>query len=195
MKKFFLFLMLLNSLLMAGCSTVALDGGEALDEQALLRERRTREIILMDREIETEAYSELNSDDEILNQCHVSVNVYDGAVLVTGEAPTEELKKKIISLIQVIDHVKLIHDNLTIAPPSDAASRTNDKLITDTVKIALNQIRTLPDFDPAMVKVVTENGIVYLMGWVHRDEGTVVINVTKLQHGIKQIITVFEYLD
>ena len=46
-----------------------------------------------------------------------------------------------------------------------------------------------------MIKVVTENGTVYLMGWVHRDEGAVVINVTRLQPGIKQIITVFEYID
>ena len=46
-----------------------------------------------------------------------------------------------------------------------------------------------------MIKVVTENGVVYLMGLVHREEGTVVINVTKLQPGIQEIITVFEYLD
>jgi len=82
-----------------------------------------------------------------------------------------------------------------IAAPSDSNSRANDELITDTVKTALNQIRTIPDFDPAMVKVITENGIVYLMGLVHRDEGTVVINVTRLQPGIKQIIAVFEYID
>jgi osmotically-inducible protein OsmY len=53
----------------------------------------------------------------------------------------------------------------------------------------------MPDFDPAMVKVITENGTVYLMGFVRRDEGAVVINVTKLQPGIKRIITICEYAD
>ena len=194
MKTFFLLLLLFYSLLIGGCSTVATDGME-MTEQSLLQDRRTREAIAIDKDIETEAYSELDSNDDLLNQCHFTVTAYNGAVLVTGEAPNEELRKKIISTVQEIPNVKLVHDNLIIAFPSDASSRANDKLITNTVKIALDQIRTLPDFDPAMIKVITENGTVYLMGLVHRDEGTVVINVTRLQPGIKQIITVFEYID
>jgi len=194
MKKFFLLFLLLNSLLMAGCSTVATDHDE-ITEQSLLQDRRPRETIALDKEIETEAYSELNSDNDLLNQSHFTITAYNGAVLVTGETPTEALEKKIISTVQAIPNVKLIHNNLTIADPSDSGSRANDQFITDSVKKALNQIRTIPDFDPAMVKVITENGTVYLMGLVHRDEGAVVINVTRLQPGIKQIVTVFEYID
>ena len=194
MKKCFLLLLLLNSLLVGGCSTIATDEGE-ITEHSLLHERRTRDAILTDKRIESEAYDELNDDDELLTQCHFTVTAYNGAVLVTGETPNEDLGKKIISTIQVIPDVKLIHNNLTIADPSDAGSRANDALITDTIRIAFNQIRTIPDFDPSMVKVITENGVVYLMGLVHRDEGTVVINLTRLQPGVKQIVTVFEYVD
>jgi osmotically-inducible protein OsmY len=194
MKKFFLLLLLLNSLLIGACSTVATDG-EEMTGQSLTQDRRSRKTILLDKDIETEAYSELNSDDDLLNQCHFTITAYNGAVLVTGETPNEELEKKIVSTIQVIPNVKLIHNNLIIANPSDAGSRANDSLITDTIKIALKQIRTIPGFDPSMVKVNTANGTVYLMGLVHRDEGTVVVNVTRLQPGIKQIITLFEYID
>ncbi|MGZ8947525.1 MAG: BON domain-containing protein [Methylococcaceae bacterium] len=195
MKKFFLLLLLLNSLLIGACSTVATEDDQEITEQSLKHDRRTREAILIDKEIETEAYSELNSDDDVLNQCHVTITAYNGAVLVTGETLNEELRKKIISTVQVIPNVKLIHNDLIIANPSDSSSRANDTFITDRVKKALNQIRTMPDFDPSMVKVITENGIVYLMGLVRRDEGTVVINVTRLQPDIKQIVTVFEYID
>lgn len=194
MKKRFLLPLLVNSLLVGGCSTVATDDGE-ITEQSLLHERRTRDAIVIDKHIETEAYDELNADDELLNQCHFTVTAYNGAVLVTGETPNEELRKKIISTVQVIPDVKLIHNNLMIADPSDAGSRANDTLITDTIRIALSQIRTIPDFDPSMVKVITENGVVYLMGLVRQNEGAVVINLTRLQPGVKQIITVFEYID
>jgi len=194
MKKFVLLFLILNCLLITGCSTVATPP-EEMSEQSLLKDRRTRELIVIDKEIETEAYSELNSDDDLLNQCHITITAYNGAVLVTGEAPSEELRKKIISIVQVVPNIKLLHDNLIIAPPSDSSSRVNDQFITEAVKKGLNQIRSIPDFDPAMVKVITENGTVYLMGLVHRNEGTVVINVTKLQPGIKQIVTVFEYID
>ena len=194
MKKRFLLPLLVNCLFVGSCSTVATDGGE-ITEQSLLHERRTRDAILSDKRIETEAYDELNADDELLNQCHFTVTAYNGAVLVTGETPNEEFRQKIIFTIQVIPNVKLIHNNLMIADPSDATSRANDALITDTIRIALNQIRTIPDFDPSMVKVITENGVVYLMGLVHQNEGAVAINLTRLQPGIKQIITVFEYID
>jgi osmotically-inducible protein OsmY len=194
MKKFVLLFLLFDSLLITGCSTVTTTP-EEMPEQSLLKDRRTREVIVVDKEIETEAYSEVNSDDDLLNQCHITITAYNGAVLVTGEAPSEELRKKIISTVQVVPNIKLLHDNLIIAPPNDSSSRANDQFITDAVKKGLNQIRTIPDFDPAMVKVITENGTVYLMGLVHRNEGTVVINVTKLQPGIKQIVTVFEYVD
>ena len=194
MKKLVLLFLLFDSLLITGCSTVT-TAPEEMSEQSLLKDRRTREVIVVDKEIETEAYSELNSDDDLLNQCHITITAYNGAVLVTGEAPSEELRKKIISTVQVVPNIKLLHDNLIIAPPSDSSSRVNDQFITEAVKKGLNQIRTIPDFDPAMVKVITENGTVYLMGLVHRNEGTVVINVTKLQPGIKQIVTVFEYID
>ena len=194
MKKCFIFLLLAYSLLLGACTNVASQGA-AITPQMLLEDRRTREIILTDREIEADAYSELNSDNTIRDQCHVAINVYNGSVLVTGEAPTEELGKKIIAAVQTIANVKLVHNNLIIGHPIDAAARAKDSAITDSVKRALDQIRTMPDFSPAMIKVVTEDGTVYLMGWVHRDEGTVVINVTRLQPGIKQIITVFEYID
>jgi len=194
MKKLLLPIALLNFLLITGCTSVATNP-EEITEQSLLQERRNRETILIDKGIEAEAYSELSSEEDILNQCHGTITAYNGAALITGESPNEELKKKIISIVQVVPNVKLIHDNLSIANPSDSSSRANDQLITDTIRTALSQIRTMPDFDPAMVKVITENGTVYLMGFVRRDEGAVVINVTKLQPGIKQIITIFEYAD
>ncbi|MCX7099226.1 MAG: BON domain-containing protein [Methylococcales bacterium] len=194
MKKLTLLFVLLNSVLLGACTTVP-SNDQDLNEAALAVDRRTRDTVILDKDIQSEAYSELRSNQDIKQSSHVTINVYNGIVLVTGETPSVELRKEIISTVQNIANVKLIHNNLTVGQPTDANSRANDALITDTVKIALKQIRTLPNFDPAMVKVVTENSVVYLMGAVHRNEGTVVVNVTRLQPGIKQIITVFQYLD
>jgi osmotically-inducible protein OsmY len=194
MKKLFLFFILLNSLLIVACSSVATNP-DNLTEQTSKPDRRSHEVISTDNIIETEAAAELNSDDEITSQSHITINAYNGAILISGETANEALKNKIVSIVQVIPNVTLIHDNLLIEPPSDANSRANDQLITDTIKTALSQIKSLPDFDPAMIKVVTENGTVFLMGIVRRDEGAIVIKITRLQPGVKQIITLFEYAD
>jgi len=194
MKKLFLFFILLNSLLIVACSSVATNP-DNLTEQTSKPDRRSHEVISTDKIIETEAAAELNSDDEITSQSHITINAYNGAILISGETANEALKNKIVSIVQVIPNVTLIHDNLLIEPPSDANSRANDQLITDTIRTALTQIKSLPDFDPAMIQVVTENGTVFLMGIVRREEGAIVIKITRLQPGVKQIITLFEYAD
>ena len=194
MKKLFLLFLLLNSLLIVACSSVTTNP-DNLTEQTSKPDRRSHEVISTDKIIETEATAELNSDDEITSQSHITINAYNGAILISGETANEALKNKIVSVVQVIPNVTLIHDNLLIEPPSDANSRANDQLITDTIKTALSQINSLPDFDPAVIKVVTENGTVFLMGIVRRDEGAIVIKITRLQPDVKQIITLFEYAD
>ena len=194
MKKLFLLFLLLNSLLIVACSSVTTNP-DNLTEQTSKPDRRSHEVISTDKIIETEAAAELNSDDEITSQSHITINAYNGAILISGETANEALKNKIVSIVQVIPNVTLIHDNLLIEPPSDANSRANDQLITDTIRTALTQIKNLPDFDPAMIKVVTENSTVFLMGIVRRDEGAIVIKITRLQPGVKQIITLFEYAD
>ncbi len=194
MSKIILLLLLCQSLFLVACTNIT-PKGPVITTQLLLEERRSREVILSDRMIEAEAYSELNSDHKLRELCHVNINAFNGTVLITGEAANEELSKNIITIIQGISNVKLVHNNLSIDYPADSATRNNDELITEGVKTALSKIHTIPDFYPSMIKVITENNVVYLMGLVHSEEGTIAINITKLQPGIKEIVTVFEYID
>ena len=192
MQKF-LWLVLI-SLLLGGCNSVPTEGVNA-NQQVTKYDRRSPETIASDTAIEQTADEELAGDQDDVNQSHVNVNVYNGLALVTGEVINAELKNKVIDTVRVIPNVKMVRDSLNIAKPSDMISRVNDKHMTEQIKTALTQIHTLPNFDSSMIKVVTENSSVYLMGQVSRAEGTVVINVTRLQPYIKQIVTVFEYLD
>lgn len=195
MKKLLLLLLLVDSLVVGGCGTITSNDDEVTN-QLLLHDRRPRDTFLMDTRLETEIESRLNDDyGDLLVQSHLNINVYNGAVLVTGETLNESIRDKTISKIRVIPHVKLVHNNVAIAYPSDFDSRNNDAVMTDNIKSALTRIRTLPGFESSMVKVVVEDAAVYLMGLVHRSEGDVVINVVRHQPDVRQIITVFEYLD
>lgn len=194
MKNSLLSLLLLMSFSTISCAPVITDT-EHMTDLSTVHDRRTPEAIRIDKKIESKINDELNDDDDIVRQCHINTTVYNGAVLVTGEVPNEELKKRVISLIRIIAHVKLVHDHLTIAYPSSFTSRSNDEMITDRIKSALAQIRTFPGFDSSLLKVITEDATVYLMGLVHREEGAVVINVVRHQPDVKKIVTVFEYLD
>ncbi|MDD5274649.1 MAG: BON domain-containing protein [Methylovulum sp.] len=183
----------LLTLLLTACGTP--QSGHQNFEPVSLYERRSADAVANDRDIEAEIYEDLNDDDALQTQTHVNANVYNGAVLVTGEAATPELRNKIITLIRVIDNVNRVNNNIAIAYPSDVHNRAKDVQMTRNITAVLTQIRTLPNFDSSQVKVVTENAVVYLMGLVHREEGSLVVNVVRHQPDVKKIITVFEYLD
>lgn len=197
MKKSINFLLVffcvLTVTLTTGCSTKK--NIRANKAAQSIADRRTADAAESDNDIETEVKETLRDDDELRRFSHVNVNVYNGAVLLTGEAMNEAFKTKIVETVRIIPHVKMVHDNLIVDYPSDNLSRANDRRITQNIKQALTQIHDLPNFDSSLIKVIVEQSTVYLMGRVHRDEGTVVINVVRLEPDIRQIITVFDYID
>ncbi len=190
MRKF-LWLVLLNSFLLAAC--VSTPDSTDTSQQSVRLERRSLEAIANDKSIEQTASEEFHDDAEISGQSHVNINAYNGLALLTGEVSNVELKNRILDIVRIIPHVKMVRDSLTLGSLSAADSRANDVRLTEQVKAALTQIHTLPDFNSSMLKVVTESGVVYLMGLVSKEEGNVAVNVTRLQPGVKQIVTVFEY--
>ena len=194
MKRSLHHITLFTILLITACSSVT-PPLDTTTEQSLLKDRRTHDVAVSDKKIESEALEELNDTNDIKQNCHVTINAYNGAALITGETPTQELKAKVIATVQAISNVKFIQDHLNIEEPISLEMQENDKLITQGVRKAFKQIRSMHEFDPNTIKVITENGVVYLMGIVQRDEGKVIINLTKLQPGVRQIVTVFEYLD
>ncbi len=190
MKKLLL-LLLVHSLFMPGCSTIT-EGGAEITGLSLLNDRRGRDAILTDEAIEDNADAKLNAYYDLREKCHFNITAYNGSVLVTGETPKEEFRDRIIDIVRVIPNVKLVHDKLTIDDPSPLNFRATDALITGRVKTALTEI---PEFDASWVKVITEDRTVYLMGLVHRNEGAAAIEAARHQPDVKQIITVFEYID
>ncbi len=190
MKKLLLVL-LAHSLFIGGCSTMKAGGAE-ITGLSLLNDRRSRDAILADETIEDRAAAKLNAYYDLRDKCHFNITAYNGAVLVTGDTPKEEFRDRIIDIVRIIPNVKLVHDKLTIDSPSPLNFRATDALITGKVKTALTQI---PGFDASWVKVITEQRAVYLMGLVHRNEGAAAIEAARHQSDVKQIITVFEYID
>ena len=190
MKKLLL-LLLICGFFSAGCSMLTTSGAE-ITGLSLLNDRRSRDAILADEAIEDNASTRLNAYYDLREKCHFNITAYNGAVLVTGETPKEEYRDRIIDIVRVIPNVKMVHNKLTIAQPSPLNFRATDTLITGKVKTALTQI---PNFDASWVKVVTEQRTVYLMGLVHRNEGAAAADAARRQSDIKQIITVFKYID
>ena len=82
-------------------------------------------------------------------------------------------------------------DGLTIGPVTDLGSRSNDTLITSKVKARFVEANR---FQINHVKVVTERGVVYLMGVVRRGEGDAASDIASTTSGVQRVVKVFEYI-
>jgi len=186
---------LLSVLLLTGCGGMLGTSGAEVTGLSLMHDRRSSSAIMTDERIELDTTMELNSHDDISSKAHFNITSYNGIVLVTGEAPSEQLRNKIIAIIRVIDGARLVHDELVIAQPSSFSSRSNDAYITTKVKNALTKIDDIPGFDATRVKVITENVAVYLMGLLQKHEGDRAGEAAPHVKGVTKVVKVFEYID
>lgn len=180
--------------MLSACSSM----GQGLAEftgLSFLHDRRNSAAITLDERIEDSAMIELHGLDAIKGKSHFNITSYNAKVLVTGEAETEDIREIIISNVRVISGVKLVHNELVVAPVSSLQSRSEDALLTIKVKDAISEIKDKPGFDATRVKVVTEDKVVYLMGLVHIAEGAAAAKATQNVKDVRKIITVFEYID
>jgi len=179
--------------LLQGCAGAVIGG--AATGAAAAHDRRTVGTFVDDEVIEVKATSRLFSDKEIFDNTHINITSYNNIILLSGEAPTDTLKSKAESLISSIPKVRKIHNEIVIAAPSSLLTRSSDSWITAKVKTNLFQVKDTPDFDPTRIKVISENGTVFLMGIVTRAEADIVIGASRTVSGVQRVVKLFEYLN
>jgi len=177
------------TLLLQGCLAVVVAGGAGAAVMA--EDRRTLGFIVEDENIETKALTRLSEHPELDKSSHVNFISYNGIVLVIGQTPTSTSKTQIGELVRTIPHVKTLHNEIRIAGKSSLATRSSDSYITTKIKTKMTFEK---NFDSNQIKVNTENGEVFLMGVVTRQEAEKAIAITKTVSGVQKVINVFEYL-
>lgn len=174
--------------LLNACAAVVV-GGAATGASAA-HDRRTTGTFIEDEAIELKSMKALSDDKELSSQVHLNVTSFNTIVLVSGEAPTEDLRRRAIEIIRNIPKVSHVHDEITIAGPSSLMSRSGDTLITTKVKTKLIAEKNL---DGTHVKVVTENGVVYLMGLLNREDADKATEITRQTGGVQKVVKLFQY--
>jgi osmotically-inducible protein OsmY len=186
--------LLITTQLLGGCAPVVV-GGAVAGTVAVANSRRSPGAVVNDETIEVKARLALLENRELNSQVHVEITSYNEIVLLTGEAPTPELRTQVENLVKQIPMVRLIHNEMTIAAPSSYMTRTSDSLITAKVKTEILGINNIEGFNGTRVTVVTSNGTVYLMGLVTHQEADAVTEVARQVGGVQRVVKVFEYFD
>ena len=173
---------------LTGCMAVAL-GGAAATGFIVGEDRRTLGTITEDQGIEIRS---ANRIEEKVRDAHINITSYNRAVLLTGEVPSEAAKTDAERITRAVENVRNVYNELQVAGNASLQSRTNDAVLTSKVKARFVDGRK---FSPVHVKVVSENGVVYLLGMVNRQEAADATEVARTTGGVRKVVRVFEYLD
>ena len=184
-------ILLLSSvmLLQSGCVPLLI-GGAVVGTAAVATDRRSAGAQLDDEVIETKSVLAI-AERFKGNGFHVNVTSFNGIVLLTGEVPTASAKAEVEQVVRVNPKVRAVQNELMVGPATDIGSRSNDTLITSKVKTRFVEANK---FQINFVKVVTENGVVYLMGIVRREEGDAAAEIARTTNGVQRVVKVFEYI-
>ncbi|MBO6753784.1 MAG: BON domain-containing protein, partial [Spongiibacter sp.] len=128
--------------------------------------------------------------NDAFSQASIDVNSHNGIVLLTGQVPNEELKRVAAAVADQVKKVRKVHNELVIGEPIHLMARTSDSWLATKVKsrLSLND-----ELDASRIKVITENGAVYLMGLLSKNESDIAAKVASETTGVQKVIRVFEY--
>jgi len=174
-----------------GCSSVLTSARNSPIED----DRGTRTIgsKIDDSLIETKAAVNISKANPDLDKgSHIVVSSYNGIVLLAGQTPRADLKSLAEQTASQVQRVKKVHNELQVMQPSSILARNNDAWLTTKIKTQMLTDSAVPS---SRIKVITENGIVYLLGLVTQQEANAATGVVQSVSGVQKIVKLFEYID
>ena len=178
-----------SSWLLSGCTAAVVGGAVAGTSVAL--DKRTTGDYVEDQNIKTKFAHLFYEDKELSKQTHINVTSYNRQVLITGEVLNSDQLQKLTDIAHQIKNVRHVFNEAVVGIPTSMSSRTNDTYITSKIKTSI--LANIQELDGAQVKVVTENGVVFLMGLLTRDQADKVTEIARTTDGVKKVVKLFEY--
>jgi osmotically-inducible protein OsmY len=172
---------------LSACAPLIL-GGAAVGA-VMVYDRRTSGAQVEDEGIELRGASALRQT--IGERGHFNITSYNRQVLLTGEVPNEQAKQSAEQVVSKVENVKGIVNELAVMPNTSLAQRSNDTFITGKVKASLVDDRSLY---VGAYKVVTERGVVYLMGRVTQREADRATQLARNVGGVQRVVRIFEVI-
>jgi osmotically-inducible protein OsmY len=180
--------LLATAALAAGLSACApLVVGGAVMGGMMAADRRTTGTQVEDEGIELRAANRLR--ETLGDRAHVNVTSYNRQVLLTGEVPTAQDRATVEQIVAGVRNVRSVVNDLAVMPGSTLGQRSNDVLISGKVRASLVDAK---DISSSAYKVVTERGVVYLMGTVTAREATRGTEIARGVSGVTKVVRVFE---
>ena len=122
----------------------------------------------------------------------LSATSFNHRLLLTGQVPDEATRTKVEAVVRPIPDVRTVFNETVVSGATSFTSAGNDASLTTQVKARMLQDNRVPSIH---VKVVTEAGVVYLMGLLTHAEADAATEVARGTSGVTKVVKLFEYIN
>lgn len=179
-----------SAILLQGCVAAVL-GGTAVGAK-VATDPRTTGTQLDDETLGVKVANAIEKDNQIKEEGRISAISYNKRVLLIGQVPSETAKETATSLAKGVEGVKEVYNELRVGPKITIGQISQDSWITTQVKSKLFVGDSVKATD---VKVITENGEVFLLGDVTQAQGDSAAEIASKISGVQKVVKVFSYLN
>ena len=163
-------------------------GGAVFGSGLVVTDRRTTGTQIEDQAIELKAASRMR---ELATLGRINATSYNRNVLLTGEVPAEADRIAAEKAAAAVENVRSVVNELVVADNSSLGARSGDAVLGARVKASMVDAK---DVQANAYKVVTERGVVYLMGRVTEREAARGTELARSVSGVQKVVRVFEIL-
>ena len=185
-KTGFIFLLVMN---LVGCAAAVVAG--ATTTGVIVNDQRSFGSIRDDHNLRHHIHT-LYVRDERFSGSSIVVSSFNHHILLAGTTLTEELKVEAEKIARSTPEVQRVYNEVTVSSPVSGMITTSDAWITTKIRTAMLAQRGLKS---GTVKVVTDNGTVYLMGEVTHSQADLAVDVARRISGVQRVVKVFQYQD
>ena len=112
-------------------------------------------------------------------------------VLLVGQTPSASLRVVAEKIAHTTPNVRRVYDEIIVAGPSTFTERSKDTWITGEVR---SRMLTKKGLESGSIRIVTEHGIVYLMGIATHEQANLAVAVARQVNGVRKVVKVFQYI-
>jgi osmotically-inducible protein OsmY len=188
MKNLLAILLIFPVLALQGCFFAA---GAAAGAAAvtIVHDHRKVENIVLDNKIAYNAAEKIRNDPRF-KESHIEVSCFNQVVLLVGQTPSLNLRQEAEETVRAVPNVTRIYNQITIKAPTSSMIRASDSWITAKIK---TQLLATKGMQSSTIKVITENGTVYLMGIVTKEQGEIAATIASQVTGVQRVMKIFQY--
>lgn len=121
--------------------------------------------------------------------CVIDVTVFNADILISGHVPTQTIAQILQKRLQQISNYRHLYNKVIVA--NIIPQELQDSWITMQIR---SQILQDANIDPDVFKIVTTDGIVYIMGRAHLEQTKAVIYLAKNATNVRKVIVLVHSL-